>query len=104
MEEHLLLTTQPDVVAIQESKLNPASRTPKIPNYTAIPQTENTSKETDYTYIKSNTTFTHIKMPQTINMDKTETQLLKLIKMHTKHFKAITISNIYIASRNTATP
>ena len=34
--KHLLLTTQPDVVAVQESKLNPASRTPKIPNYTAI--------------------------------------------------------------------
>ena len=34
--KHLLLTTQPDVVAIQESKLDPASRTPKIPNYTAI--------------------------------------------------------------------
>ena len=38
MEElkHLLLTTRPDVVAIQESKLTPASQTPKIPNYTAI--------------------------------------------------------------------
>ena len=53
------------------------------------------------TYIKSDTTFTHIKTPQTINTDNTETQLLKI---HTKHFKDITIANIYIAPRNTATP
>ena len=98
VEEHLLLTTQPDVVAIQESKLNPASRTPKIPNNTAI-RTDRKHKQGDglITYIKSHTTFTHIKTPQTINTDNTETQLLKLIKMHTKHFKDITIANIYIA-------
>ena len=96
MEElkHLLLTTQPDVVAVQESKLNPASRTPKIPNYTAI-RTDRKHKQGGglITYIKSDTTFTHIKTPQTINTDNTETQLLKI---HTKHFKDITIANIYI--------
>ena len=83
MEElkHLLLTTQPDVVAIQESKLNPASRTPKIPNYTAI-RTDRKHKQGDglITYIKPHTTFTHIKTPLTINTDNTETQLLKLKK------------------------
>ena len=100
--KHLLLTTQPDVVAVQESKLNPASRTPKIPNYTAI-RTDRKHKQGGglITYIKSDTTFTHIKTPQTINTDNTETQLLKI---HTKHFKDITIANIYIAPRNTATP
>ena len=34
--KHLLLISQPDVVTVQESKLNKTSRTPKIPNYTAI--------------------------------------------------------------------
>ena len=64
--KHLLLTTQPDVVAVQESKLNPASRTPKIPNYTAI-RTDRKHKQGGglITYIKSDTTFTHIKTPQT---------------------------------------
>ena len=100
--KHLLLTAQPDVVAIQESKINPASRTPKIPDYTAI-RTDRKHKQVGglITYIKSDTTFTHIKTPQTINTDNTEIQLLK---MHTKHFKDITIANIYIAPRNTATP
>ena len=100
--KHLLLTTQPDVVAVQESKLNPASRTPKISNYTAI-RTDRKHKQGGglITYIKSDTTFTHIKTPQTINTDNTET---KLLKIHTKHFKDITIANIYIAPRNTATP
>ena len=62
--KHLLLTTQPDVVAIQESKLNPASRTPKIPNYIAI-STDRKHKQGGglITYIKSDTTFTHIKTP-----------------------------------------
>ena len=100
--KHLLLTTQPDVVAVQESKLNPASRTPKIPNYTAI-RTDRKHKQGGglITYIKTDTTFTHLKTPQTINTDNTEIQLLKI---HTKHFKDITIANIYIAPRNTATP
>ena len=81
--KHLLLTTQPDVVAVQESKLNPASRTPKVPNYTAI-RTDRKHKQGGglITYIKSDTTFTHIKTPQTINTDNTETQLLEI---HTKH-------------------
>ena len=30
------------------------------------------------TYIKSDTTFTHLKTPQTINTDNTEIQLLKI--------------------------
>ena len=102
--KYLMRTTQPDVVAIQESKLTPASRTPKIPHYTAI-RTDREHKQGGgrITYIKSDTTFTHIKTPQTINTDKTEIQLLKI---HTKHFKDITIANIYIliAPRNSTTP
>ena len=100
--KHLMRTTQPDVVAIQESKLTPASRTPKIPQYSAI-RTYRKHKQGGglITYIKSDTTFTHIKTPQTINTDNTEIQLLKI---HTKHFKDITIDNIYIAPRNTTTP
>ena len=99
--KHLLLTSQPDVVTVQESKLNKTSRIPKIPNYTAI-RTDRQHKQGGglITYIKSDTTFTHLKTPQTINTDNTEIQLLKI---HTKHFKDITIANIYIAPRNTAT-
>ena len=95
-------STHPDVVAIQESKLTPTSRTPKILHYTAI-RTDIKHKQGGglITYIKSDTTFTHIKTPQTINTDNTEIQLLKI---HTKHFKDITIANIYIAPRNTGTP
>ena len=98
--KHLLLTSQPDVVTVQESKLDQTSRTPKIPNYTAI-RTDRQHKQGGglITYIKSDTTFTHLKTPQTINTDNTEIQLLKI---HTKHFKD-TIANIYIAPRNTAT-
>ena len=93
--EHLMRTTQSDVVAIQESKITPASRAPKIPYYTAI-RTDREHKQGGglITYIKSDTTFTHIKTPQTIHTDNTEIQLLKI---HTKHFKDITIANIYIA-------
>ena len=100
--KHLMRTTQPDVVAIQESKLTPASRTPKIPHYTAI-RTDREHKQGGglITYIKSDTTLTHIKTPQTINTDNTE---IRLLKIHTKHFKDITIANIYIAPRNTTTP
>ena len=70
--KHIMRTTQSDVVAIQESKLTPASRTPKIPHYTAI-RTDREHKQGGglITYIKSDTTFTHIKTPQTINTDNT---------------------------------
>ena len=41
------------------------------------------------TYIKSDTTFTHIKTPQTINTDNTELQLLKIhTKHHTRHIQS----------------
>ena len=83
--KHLMSTTQLDVVAIQESKLTPASRTPKIPHYTAI-HTEKEHKQGGglITYIKSGTTFGYIKTPQAINTDNTEIQLLKI---HTKHLQ-----------------
>ena len=96
MEElkHLMSTIQPDIVAIQESKLTPTSRTPQIPHHTAI-STDREHKQGGrlITYIKSDTTFTHIKTPQAINTDSTEIQLLKI---HTKHLRDITIANIYI--------
>ena len=58
--KHLMITTQPDVVAIQGSKLTPASRTPQIPHYTAI-RTDREHKQGGglITSIKSDTTFTH---------------------------------------------
>ena len=96
--KHLIHTTQPDIITIQESKLTSASRTSQIPHFTAI-RTSRKHKQGGglITYIKSDTIFTHIKTPQVIN---TEIQLLKI---HTKHFKDITIANIYIAPRNTTT-
>ena len=86
--KHLMHTTQPGVVPIQESKLTTAPRTPQIPHYTAI-RTDREHKQGGglITYIKSDTTFTHIKTLQAINKDNTEIQLLKI--------------HIYIAPRNT---
>ena len=100
--KHLIHTTQPDIITIQESKLSFASRTPQISHFTAI-RTDREHKQGGglITYIKSDTTFTHIKTPQLINTDNTEIQLLNI---HTKHFKDITIANIYMAPRNTTTP
>ena len=77
--KHLMRTTHPDVVTIQESKLTSASRTPQIPHFTAI-RTDREHKQGGglITYIKSDTTFTHIKTPQAINTDDTGIQLLKI--------------------------
>ena len=96
MEElkHLMRTTQPDVVAIQESKLTPASRTLKIPHYTAI-RTDREHKLINY--IKSGTTFTHIKTPQTINMDNTEIHFENIYKTLQGHHHS---QHIYIIKKH----
>ena len=72
--KHLIHTTQPDIITIQESKLTSASRTLQIPHFTAI-RTDREHKQCGglITYIISDTTFTHIKTPQVINTDNTET-------------------------------
>ena len=48
--KHLLLTSQPDVVTVQESKLNQTSRTPKIPKLHCHPhrQTTQTRRRTHH--------------------------------------------------------
>ena len=104
LEEHKLLIhdTHADIITIQETKLTPKAKTPKIHNFTAV-CTERLHKARGglITLIKDNITFTTTDIPSTINTHNTE---LQMVKVHINNTKHITITNIYISPRdNTST-
>ena len=91
-----------DIITIQETKLKPTSKTPKIPGFTPIRQDR---KDKDggglLTYVKGNITFTDIKLPQNCNINTIESQK---IKIHLTNHKHLNIYNVYIAPRDTRNP
>ena len=71
-----------DIITIQETKLTPKVKTPKVHNFTLI---------------RDNITFTTTDIPSTINTHNTE---LQMVKVHINNTKHTTIANIYIPPRD----
>ena len=83
-----------DVITLQETKLKKTSKTPKIPNFTAVRKDRpHRTGGGLMTYIKNDIIFTDIKTPQNINQQLTE---LQHIKIHLTKHKALNIHNVYI--------
>ena len=95
----LIHDTHADIITIQETKLTPKSKTPKIPNFTAV-RTDRLHNAGGglITLIRYNITFTTTDIPSTINTHNTE---LQMVMVHIKNTKHITIANIYIPPRDT---
>ena len=75
----LVHSTQPDIITIQETKLTPKAKTPKIPHYTTI-RTDRAHKQGGglISLITDDITFTNISIPKAINTHNTELQLIKI--------------------------
>ena len=84
---------------IQETKLTPKAKTPKIHNFTSV-RTDRLHKAGGglITLIRDNITFTTTDIPSTINTHNIE---LQMVKVHINNTKHITIANIYIPPRDT---
>ena len=83
-----------DVITLQETKLKKTSKTPKIPNFTAVRKDRpHRTGGGLMTYIKNDIIFTDIKTPQNINQQLTK---LQHIKIHLTKHKALNIHNVYI--------
>ena len=95
----LIHDTHADIITIQETKLTPKAKTPKIHNVTAV-RTDRLHKAGGglITLIRDNITFTTTDIPSTINTHNTE---LQMVKVHINNTKHITIANIYIPPRDT---
>ena len=84
---------------VQETKLTPKAKTPKIHNFTSV-RTDRLHKAGGglITLIRDNITFTTTDIPSTIN---THNIKLQMVKVHINNTKHITIANIYIPPRDT---
>ena len=84
-----------DNCTIQETKLTPKAKTPKIHNFTAV-RTDRLHQAGGglITLIRDNITFTTTYMPSTIIE-------LQMVKVHINNNKHMTIANIYIPPRDT---
>ena len=91
--------TPADIITIQEIKLIPKAKTPKIHNFSAVRTYRlHTVGGGLITLIRDNTTFTTTYIPLTINTHNTALQMFKVHINNTKH---ITIAKIYIPPRDT---
>ena len=90
----LIHDTHADIITIQETKLTPKAKAPKIHNFTAV-RTDRLHKAGGglITLIRDNITFTTTEIPSTINTHNTE---LQMVKVHINNTKHITIANTYI--------
>ena len=95
----LIHDTHADIITIQETKLTPKAKTPKLHNFTAV-RTDRLHNAGGrlITLIRDNITFTTTDIPSTINTHNTE---LQMVKVHINKTKHITIANIYIPPRDT---
>ena len=95
----LIHDTHADIITIQETKLIPKAKTPKIHNFTTV-RTDRLHKAGGglIILISYNITFTTTDIPSTINTHNIEFQMVKVHINNTKH---ITIANIYIPPRDT---
>ena len=97
--QQLIHDTHADIITIQETKLTPKAKTPKIHNFTSV-RTDRLHKAGGglITLIRDNITFTTTDIPSTINTHNIE---LQMVKVHINNTKHITITNIYIPPRDT---
>jgi hypothetical protein len=87
-----------DILLVQETKLNPDSKTPLIQNFSAIRKDRTSNKGGGLiTYVKTNITFSDIKVPLQLNDNFIEVQN---IKIHLDNTKFINLVNLYIAPRD----
>ena len=95
----LICDTDADIITIQETKLTPTAKTPKIHNFTTV-RTDRLHKAGGelITLIRDNITFTTTDIPSTINTHNTK---LQMVKVHINNTKHITIANIYIPPGDT---
>ena len=95
----LIHDTHADIITIQETKLTPKAKTPKIHNFTAV-RTDRLHKAGGglIILIEDNITFTTTDIPSSINTHNTE---LQTVKVHINNTKHITIAIIYIPPRDT---
>ena len=95
----LIHDTHADIITIQETKLTPKAKTPKIHNFTSV-RTDRLHKAGGglITLIRDNITFTTTDIPSTINTHNIE---LQMVMVHINNTKHITIANIYILPRDT---
>ena len=95
----LIHDTHADIITIQETKLTPKAKAPKMHNFTAV-RTDRLHKAGGglITLIRVNITFTTTDIPSPINTHNTE---LQMVKVHINNTKHITIANIYIPPRDT---
>ena len=94
----LIHETHANIITIQETKLTPKAKTPKVHNFTTV-RTNRLHKAGGglIILIRNNITFTTTDIPSTINTHNTELQMFRIHINHTKH---ITIANIYIPPRD----
>ena len=87
----LIHDTHADIITIQQTKLTPKAKTPKIHNFTAV-RTDRLHKAGSglITLIRDNITFPISGIPSTINTHNTE---LQMVKVHINNTKHITIAN-----------
>ena len=100
LEELKLLIhgTHADIIKIQETKLTPKAKTPKVHNLTTV-RMDRLHKAGGglISLIRDNITFTTTDIHSTINTHNTE---LQMVMVHTNNTKHITIANIYIPPRD----
>ena len=95
----LIHDTHAAIITIQETKLTPKAKTPKIHSFTSV-RTDRLHKAGGglITLIRDNITFTTTDIPSTINTHNIE---LQMVKVHINNTKHITIANIYIPPGDT---
>ena len=94
----LIHDTHADIITIQETKLTPKTKTPKLHNFPTV-RTDRLHKAGGgfITLIRDNITLTTTDIPSTINTHNTELQMGKVHINNTKH---ITIANMYTPPRD----
>ena len=90
----LIHDTHADIITVQETKLTPKAKTPKIHNFTSV-RTDGLHGAGGglITLVGDNITFTTTDIPSTINTHNIE---LQMVRVHINNTEHITISNIYI--------
>ena len=100
--ELLIDTLKPDIICIQETKLNKARKSPQLPHYTTNRTDRQNSKTGGglITFIHNSITYTELP-PNPHNKGLIESQTFKI---HLNTNKYLHVSNIYIPPRDTTNP
>ena len=97
----LIHDTHADIITMQETKLTPKAKIPKVHIFTTV-RADRLHKAGGglITLIRHNITFNTTDIPSTINTHNTE---LQMVKVHINNTKHIRIGNIYIPRDSTST-